>query len=85
MTSEQLRILRQRLRLSQAGLARLLAIAPNSLARAERGEVGISESLARLALFVARDIEEGRGYANYLAKTRGKQKTPPWRRQEQKP
>jgi transcriptional regulator with XRE-family HTH domain len=84
MTSTALRSLRRRLRFSQAGLARLLGIAPNSVARAERGEVGISEPVARLALFVARDIEEGRGYANYLATIRGKRQTRPSRRKEEK-
>ena len=75
MNAEALRRLRARLRLSQAGLARLLGMAPNTVARMERGEQSISEPTARLLLFVARDLDESGGkYAKYLAEIRG-QKT----------
>jgi len=76
MTAAALRNLRPRLRLSQAGLARLLGVAPNTVARMERGEMRISEPTARLLLFVQRDIEEAGGnYAEYLATVRGKRKS----------
>jgi transcriptional regulator with XRE-family HTH domain len=65
---------RKRLHLTQAGLARLVGISPNSVARMERGEMGISEPVARLFLFVQRDLEAGGGYAEYLATTRRKEK-----------
>jgi transcriptional regulator with XRE-family HTH domain len=68
MNAEAFRRLRARLRLSQAGLARLLGMAPNTVARMERGEQSISEPTARLLLFIARDIDETGGkYAEYLA------------------
>jgi transcriptional regulator with XRE-family HTH domain len=67
MTSTAFYRLRRRLGLSQPKLARLLGVAPNTVARMERGEMGISVPMARLLLFVAQDIEAGRGYAEYLA------------------
>jgi transcriptional regulator with XRE-family HTH domain len=83
VTPTTLARLRSRLKLTQAGLARLLGISTNTVARLERGELPISEPMARLLLFVARDVEEGRGYANYLA-TVGKRQTRPSRRKEKK-
>jgi DNA-binding transcriptional regulator YiaG len=71
MNAETLRRLRARLHLSQAKLARLIGIAPNSVARMERGERPISEPVARLLLFVARDVEAKGRYAEYLASIRG--------------
>lgn len=63
--------MRKRLHLTQAALARLLGVAENTVARMERGEMGISEPLARLLLFVQRDIDEAGGkYAEYLATVR---------------
>ena len=80
MNAETLRRLRGRLRLSQAVLARLLGVAPNTVARMERGELPIREPIARLLLFVARDIDQTGGkYAEHLATTRRKQRDErPW-------
>ena len=49
VTSKNLRVIRQRLGLTQAVFAETLGITSNSLARQERGELGISESVAILA------------------------------------
>ena len=49
MTGEELRRIRMRLGLTQAAFSERLGIHPNSLARIERGEMGMRESLARLA------------------------------------
>lgn len=49
MTGPDLRTIRLRLGLTQAQLAKRLCITPNSLARQERGEIGIRESVAELA------------------------------------
>ncbi len=53
MTGKELRRLRQRLGLTQAQLARRVGVAPNSIARQERGEIGIREPLARLIRLLA--------------------------------
>jgi transcriptional regulator with XRE-family HTH domain len=71
VNAEALRLLRGRLKLSQARLARLIGMASNTVARMERGELPISEPTARLLLFVARDIEQTGGkYAEHLATLR---------------
>ena len=49
MTGEQLRAIRRRLGLTQAALAARLGITANALARLERGERGVSETIAILA------------------------------------
>ncbi|PYO12098.1 MAG: hypothetical protein DMD75_08295 [Candidatus Rokuibacteriota bacterium] len=49
MTGEALRRIRKRLGLTQRAFAAQLGLHPNSLARQERGELGIKESVARLA------------------------------------
>ena len=67
MTKDDVARLRARQHLTQAALARLLGLTPNALARLERGDRGISEPLARLLLFVARELEQGGTYAEYLA------------------
>ncbi len=53
MTGTELRQLRKRLGLTQAELARLVGVARNSIARQERGVIGIREPLARLLRLVA--------------------------------
>jgi transcriptional regulator with XRE-family HTH domain len=80
VNAETLRRLRGRLRLSQTVLARLLGVAPNTVARMERGELSIREPIARLLLFVARDIDQTGGkYAEYLATIRRKRRDErPW-------
>ena len=49
MTGKELREIRRKLGLSQAKLAAQLGITSNSLARQERGVLGISEPVAKLA------------------------------------
>jgi transcriptional regulator with XRE-family HTH domain len=53
MTGEELRRIRKRLGLTQAEFAALVGVAPNSIARQERGEMGIREPLARLICILA--------------------------------
>jgi predicted transcriptional regulator len=48
MDSDELRRIRKRLGLTQVQLAAKVGVAPNSIARQERGKLGIRESLARL-------------------------------------
>jgi transcriptional regulator with XRE-family HTH domain len=55
VTGEQLRRIRERLGLTQAQFAPRLGVTANSLARLERGERRISETLALLAHVVAKD------------------------------
>jgi transcriptional regulator with XRE-family HTH domain len=60
--------LRRRLGLSQAKLARLLAVSPNSVARWERDELPIRPPMARLILLVAHLAEQGDEYAEELVR-----------------
>jgi transcriptional regulator with XRE-family HTH domain len=53
MTGAELRRLRRRLGLTQRELAELVGVHANSIARQERGELGIKESLARLVRLLA--------------------------------
>ncbi len=53
MTGDEVRRLRQRLGLTQAQLAERIGVHQNSLARWERGELGIRESAARLMRILA--------------------------------
>ena len=53
MTGAELRRIRQQLGLTQAALAELVGVTPNSIARQERGELGIRESQARLIQLLA--------------------------------
>lgn len=48
VTGQQMRKIRKGLGLTQKELAVLVGVATNSIARQERGEMGIRESLARL-------------------------------------
>jgi predicted transcriptional regulator len=48
VTGQQMRKIRKGLGLTQKELAVLMGVATNSIARQERGEMGIRESLARL-------------------------------------
>jgi transcriptional regulator with XRE-family HTH domain len=60
MTGRELKHIRERLGWSQARLAEAVGVAPNSIARQERGELGIKESLARLIRLVAEQNEDSR-------------------------
>jgi DNA-binding transcriptional regulator YiaG len=53
MTPTQLRRLRRHMGLSQAGFAALVGVAPNTVARWERGELGLRTTSARLIELVA--------------------------------
>jgi DNA-binding transcriptional regulator YiaG len=53
MTGPQLRTLRRRLHLSQAKLAALIGVASNTVARWERGELGMRGTTARYIEIVA--------------------------------
>jgi transcriptional regulator with XRE-family HTH domain len=53
MTGKQLRTIRRRLGLTQKDLAKELAVAWNTVARWERDEVPIRESVARLIRMTA--------------------------------
>ena len=53
MTGHELRAIRRRLRLTQVELAVRVGVTGNSLARWERGEVGISAPVERLVRILA--------------------------------
>jgi len=53
MTGAELRRIRKQLGLTQAALAHLVGVTPNSIARQERGELGIREAQARLLMLLA--------------------------------
>lgn len=53
MTPSDLRRLRRRLKLSQAGFAALVGVTSNTVARWERGELGMRPTTARLIRLVA--------------------------------
>ena len=53
MTGEEVRAMRRRLGLTQIELAELVGVAPNSVARWERGEMAVRESAARLMRLLA--------------------------------
>jgi DNA-binding transcriptional regulator YiaG len=56
----ELRRMRKRLRLSQAGFAALVGVAPNTVARWERGERGMRPTTARLIRYVVGDARTNR-------------------------
>jgi predicted transcriptional regulator len=59
MTGQQMRKMRKGLGLTQKELAVLVGVATNSIARQERGEMGIRESLARLIRLTAQTEAKG--------------------------
>ena len=59
MTGHQMRKIRKGLGLTQKELAVLVGVATNSIARQERGEMGIRESLARLIRLTAQTEAKG--------------------------
>jgi transcriptional regulator with XRE-family HTH domain len=60
VTGKELRAIRLRLGLSQRTFAPRVGLQPNSLARLERGERQVSETLAILAQLLARDAPKQR-------------------------
>ena len=61
MKPQELKKIRKQLGLTQAQLAELVGIAPNSIARQERGEIGIREPLAKLLRMIAQTHEKKSG------------------------
>jgi transcriptional regulator with XRE-family HTH domain len=61
VTGEELRRIRKQLGLTQRAFADLVGVAPNSIARQERGEIGIREPLARLIRILAEQRPKPRG------------------------
>lgn len=57
MTAKQLTEIRANLGLTQKRLAELIGIAPNNLAKQERGELGISEPVARLLRLIEAGVD----------------------------
>ena len=57
MTGKQLRVIRKRLRWTQAQIAEAVGVTSNTLARWERDEVGIGEPIAR---FIQTVIAKGK-------------------------
>ncbi len=53
MTGEELRQIRKQMGLTQVEFAALVSLTPNTIARQERGEVAIRESLAKLIRLLA--------------------------------
>ncbi|HRI39818.1 MAG TPA: helix-turn-helix domain-containing protein [Nitrospira sp.] len=56
MTGPQLRSIRRRLGLTQVAMANHIGVAPNSVARWERGEMEITEPVARLVTLLRRSV-----------------------------
>jgi transcriptional regulator with XRE-family HTH domain len=54
VTGDELRDLRKRLGLTQVELAEKVGVASNTVARWERGELGISEPVSRLVKLLAK-------------------------------
>jgi DNA-binding transcriptional regulator YiaG len=61
MTAREVLQWRRRLKLSQAGFARLVGVHKNTVARWERGELGIRPTSARLIALVARERMSKKG------------------------
>lgn len=60
MTGKQLRVLRNRLGLTQVDFGARIKVTGNSIARMERGEVVITEPMALLITYVAREGRVGK-------------------------
>jgi transcriptional regulator with XRE-family HTH domain len=56
-----LRALRRRLGLTQVAMAEQIGVAPNTLARWERGELGMRPTTAKLIRILARSMEPKKG------------------------
>ncbi|MDH5641718.1 MAG: helix-turn-helix domain-containing protein [Nitrospira sp.] len=63
MTGAQLRRIRDRLGLTQVAMAQRIGVTPNSVARWERGEMKITEPVARLVTLLGQSVSpsEGKG------------------------
>jgi len=78
MAGEELRLYRTRFGLTQAAMARVLGVHWNSLARMERGEMIISEPVARLVRLL---IKAYRGRSVSVARMLNDFAKPPAKRQ----
>jgi len=58
MTGDELRKIRKELKLTQAQMGELVGITANSIARQERGEMGIREPVAMLVRLIAKQARE---------------------------
>lgn len=82
MNRQELKAIRKQLGWSQARLADAVGVTSNSIARQERGEIGIKEPLARLIRLIAEKNESTRTthtpdqVANVLHLSRRKVPTP---------
>jgi len=57
MFAMELKVIRTKLDWTQKHLAEVVGIAPNTLAMQERGEIGISEPVARLLCLIAAGVD----------------------------
>src|SRR5262245_45229759 len=64
MRGRELQGIRKRLGWSQAQLAEAVGVASNSIARQERGEMGIRECLARLIRLIAEQTTRNEAFAH---------------------
>ena len=92
MTGKQLRHIRTEMGLSQAGMAARLKMAPNSIARMERGEMIVTPPMELLINYVAKEARDerdrkrpahtpgdegkGLGHSSDVRVRRGKQQDP---------
>jgi predicted transcriptional regulator len=60
ITPEELKQIRKKLGLTQTQSAELVGVSMNSIARQERGELGVRESLARLIRMIAKQKLESK-------------------------
>lgn len=58
MTGDDVQRIRKRLGVTQRELAVLVGVAPNSVARWERGEMAVRESAARLMALLAKQKQQ---------------------------
>jgi transcriptional regulator with XRE-family HTH domain len=73
ITGRELRAIRERLGISQAGMARLLGVNANAYAQQERGERAIRTTLARLAWLLVRiSKDQRRAVLDVTGKGRGR-------------
>jgi DNA-binding transcriptional regulator YiaG len=70
MTPIVLRRLRHRLQLSQAGFAALVGVASNTVARWERGELGMRPTTARLIALLTEPVPGARRSRRKVPATR---------------
>jgi transcriptional regulator with XRE-family HTH domain len=65
MNGQEMRLIRRKLGLTQEKFGELMGVTGNSIARQERGEMGIREPVARLARLLSRISKRGPSSASY--------------------